>query len=291
MAFWAAIPAIASIASSVYGMVKGGNKGGGGVSETPDKEKWQLELGNQLKDWASKYISSYVPGEAYTGKMVSATPTGEESKGLSYLNSFMNKGFGNMGQLAEQELKNTLTNKYDPYNSAYYQSMRTGQQAELQDSIDVMRRGQGSRGTYFQDTSMREENKLRERGTNYLNQLLGNMAENERARRFSAVEPAMGIEKYQSGLDLEKAKAGLGYGSLQRTLENQDLEAKYNEFKRQRGELTKPLDVASSLFGSNMNYSVKDYQPPQGASTFERIMSGLPGLIQQGQNAWGSIFN
>ena len=87
-------------------------------------------------------------------------------------------------------------------------------------------------------------------------------------------------------------QAATSTGALPRIIEQAGLERKYEEFQRQRGELGKVPGIAQSAFGTNVPYGFKDFQPqgaaPQ-ASTLERIMGNLPGLIQGGKDIFGML--
>ncbi len=42
---------------------------------TPDKEKWQLGMGEQLADWAQKYMGQYQPGKDLSKAMLNIYPS------------------------------------------------------------------------------------------------------------------------------------------------------------------------------------------------------------------------
>ncbi len=243
------------------------------VEQTPDKEAWQLSSGKAISDWAQKYLASYQPGAEYGGDLTAKKIAPGEAAGQDWLMKFINQpATGENYGLAADEIKKTLTGGYDPYTSPFYQATREGAMREQQDAIDAQKRGQGYRGTFFQSTGLGEERKLREGTTNYLNQILGKMSEQERQNRLSAVSPAMELEKYATGAPLAKASAGMTLGSLPRLIEQGDLEARYKDFLRKQEELSGTLGAAQGVFGTGMNYGVKSWETP---SPFERIMNSV----------------
>jgi hypothetical protein len=149
---------------------------------------------------------------------------------------------------------------------------------EQGDAIDAAKRGQGVRGSFFQSTGLGEERKLRQNTTNYLQQLLGSMAEKERGNRLGAVDKAMSLEQYSQGAPLAKAQAGTTLGALPRLIEQADLESRYKDFLRKQEELGGVTTTAQNAFGTNINYGIKDYQAP---SAFERIMGPMLGIGSQ----------
>ena len=244
------------------------------TSLTPDKEQWQLDTGSQLASWAQKYLKQYQPGKAYEGTLpgeVGMAPG--EVAGQDWLMQYMNQpATGANYDLAKNEIQKTLTGQYDPASSDFYKATRTGALKEEQDAVDRIRRGAGARGTFFQDTGIRTEGKARENTANYLQQLLGSMAQQERQNRLGAVAPAMQLEQYAQGAPLAKASAGMTLGSLPRLIEQGALESKYQDFLRKQQELSGVSGVAQGVLGTSMNYGVKDYQQ---SSPFERIMQTI----------------
>jgi len=241
-----------------------------------DKEPFQLESGQAVADWAKKYMPGYVPGAEFGGKRT-AGMSPQETQGMEWLQKYMNQpNTGENYNLAAGEIKKTLTGGYNPATSDFYQATRQGAMREQESAIDALRRSQGYRGTFFQDTGVREEGKVREGTANYLQQLLGSMGEKERQNRLAAVPQAMNLEQYAQGAPLAKAAAGMSLGSLPRLIEQGDLEARYQDFLRKQTELGGTIPAAQGVFGTSVNYAVE--QP--ASSPFDRIM----GLATMGGN-------
>ncbi len=242
------------------------------VKQEPSKEPWQLGAGEALSSWGQKYLSQYDPAKAYGGQFT-APMSPLETQGQSWLSKYMGQeGPGKGYQLALDEYQKTLTGGYDPFTSPFYQATRTGAGYELESSIDKMRRGQAARGAYFTDTAMREENVLRKESTNFLTRLLGELQEKERARRTQVMPFGMELEKYKTGLPLEKAKAGITLGTVPRMIEQADLEARYNDFLRKQEGLSKSLGATQGVFGTGMDYGIRNWE---AESPFERIMNSV----------------
>ena len=141
------------------------------LTQQPLQPQWQQDLGKQLGGFASQYLDKFSPGEAFTGKL-SAGISPLETQGMGFLQKYLDRGPGTGLDLAKGEITKTLTGGYDPATSPFFKSLREGSKADLEESIDVARRGQGARGTFFQDTSIREESKLRGKTQNFLNQVI-----------------------------------------------------------------------------------------------------------------------
>jgi len=255
----------------------------------PDKPESAMAAGGALSSWAQKYLQKYEPGKAYEGKLTA--PMGAaETKGQDWLMQFLDqKGPGDMYGLAADELKKTMTGGYDPHTSKYYQAMRTGAGYEMEDAVDQLRRSQGARGAYFTESARGEEADMRRKGSNYLMQLLGELSEGERGRKWEGVGKAMELEKYETGLPLEKAKAGATTGAIPRMIEQSDLESKYQDFVRQQKELGGVVGAAQGVYGTSVGYGVKEYETP---SPFERIMESVGGFAGNlaGSGAFNNLF-
>jgi hypothetical protein len=239
------------------------------VKQEVQMPSWQSSAASALSSWAQKYLSQYVPGQAYSGKLTAPMAEGEKA-GQEWLAKYLNQPqYGEAFGAAKKELLDTMGGeRYDPTKSEFYRPLREGVQYEVQDAIDAARRGQGARGTYFQDTSIRDENKIRERGSNFLAQTLGSLSEKERERRLGAVPQLMDLEQYEQGVPLERAKAGSTIGSLPRLIEQSDLEAKYKDFVRQQEELSAVPGATQGVMNTRVPYTT----PMETSSPFERIM-------------------
>jgi hypothetical protein len=250
----------------------GGKKDEEAKKGAPDKEDWQMSSGKAVADWAQKYLSSYVPGKEYPGQLTATTPAPGEASGQEWLMKYLNSpNTGENYQLAADEIKKTLTGGYDPATSPFYKATREGAMKENTDAIDRARRGSAARGGFFNDRALAEEGNIQTNTSNYLNQILGKMAENERGNRLNAVGGAMELEKYSQGAPLAKATAGMSLGSLPRLLEQGDLETRYKDFLRKQEELSGTIPAAQGVFQTSVNYA----QQQQQASPFERIMGSV----------------
>jgi len=249
-----------------------GDDGGEEVQQTPDRPAQQTAVGNQLGSWASRYLDQYVPGKEYEGKFTA--PMSEAEKlGQGELLQYLKKpsATGDIFAAGKDEILKTLTGKYDPWKSKEYQAFREGALSEEQDLIDRMRRGSGYRGTLFQDTSMRDEGLARSKTSQYLDQLLASLSNQERQNKLNVLPQALGYEKYEQAAPTAKATAGLTLGSLPRMLEQADLEAQYQDFLRKQNELGQVPGIAQGYYqtqGPNYGYG-GSYSAP---SPFERIM-------------------
>lgn len=242
------------------------------VQQTSDRPNQQQAAGDQLGAWAQKYLDQYVPGKEYEGKFT-APASAQETAGLGWLDKYLGEknATGDLFGAGKEELMKTLTGKYDPRTSDFYKSTREGALQNEEDVIDRMRRGAGVRGSLFQDTSLRDESKVRQGTGTAMDTILAGLAEKERGNRLTATTQALNYDKYEQAAPLAKASAALTLGALPRMLEQADLESQYKDFLRKQEELGKVPGIAQNYYGTqapNYGYS-GSYEAP---SAFERIM-------------------
>jgi hypothetical protein len=278
MAFGAilgALPAIGGIASGI-GSLFGKKDKKKSVSQQPMMPGFQLETGENLAKWINQYLQQYKPGEAYGGTFT-AGPTGQEQTSLQILDQILKgSATGDTFAAGKQQIMDTLSGKFaDPSKSQYIQSSQTMAERNLQDAIDAARRSAGSRGTYFTTASLGEERELQTRTQDYLNNIIGQFMETERGRQFAAAPIAQEMDKYEKlAAPLAQVQAGQTYGSLLRDIEQGDLERKYQDFTRQRGELSALPGQAQSMYSGQPSYGIKNWETA-GQSTLDRIVGAV----------------
>jgi len=255
------------------------------VEMTPDKEGFQMKAGQDLANWFSKNLSQYTPGKDYTGNFT-ASMTQPEKMSQDFLLQYLNsEGTGDLFGLAKDEVSKTLTGGYDPYTSEYYKPFKEAALNEQADAIDRLRRSQGARGSYFHEGVMRDEADVTNTTTNYLDQLLATISQNERANRMNVIPTALQMDQYETNIPLAKTQAAQAYGSLPRLIEQSDLESQYQNFVRQQNEKATIPGVGQGVFSTPINYGVKSYETP---STFERIMQTAGPLIGEAAAAFAT---
>jgi hypothetical protein len=275
----------------------------GGKKETtklePMMEKWQLALGKQLgglgKDWLSKLSSSgFIPGQEYGGQYTA--PMGsQEMSTMDMLTKFLGGSpTGDLFNQAKGQIGDTLSGKYmDPNTNPYIKAMSKLAGTNLEDQINASKAARGGRESYFHTQGIAEEGKLRGNTMDNLNALIGQVLESERSRQYGAAPIAAEMDRYQNvTAPLQQISAGQQYGALPRMLAQNDLEGKYNEWKRARGEATIPLNLAQNLFGTQVPYGIKEFET-QGQSPFSQIagiaMKLLPLLAGPAGAAAGGV--
>ncbi len=291
MAFWAAVPAIASMASSLFGKKK---SGGDTVAQQTVLDPRQSAAADSISKYIQQYMSQYQPGKAYGGDRV-AGMSGFESTGLNRLEDFLAAPeTGDLFGAASQNVMDTLGGKFaDVNNSPFIKAMTNLSKMNLKDAIDTSRRSAGSRGAYFTDSAIREEGRITDRTLANLDSIIGEFTNQERGRQMQAVPLAQSLEKYKNiDMPLSKVGASQTFGALPRLLEQADMESQYNDFKRQQEELGKVPGQAQQFFGTNTPV-VPSYTNPvvQENTPFGTIMNMISKLNFGALSGTGDIWS
>lgn len=293
MGFWAAIPAIASVAGSLFGKKKSGGETVPAQTLLPG---YQQQAGEQLGDYIKKFMAQYTPGKEFPeGFDVFGQPTQEESAGMTRLNQFLAQPELNaLLSGAEQNVVDTLGGKFlNPAESPFIRSMVNLSKMNLDDLINQSRARAGARGTYFTKEAQAEEGRLAERTQNFLDKTVGEFIESERGRQLQSVPLALAIDQYRNlDVPLKKIEASQTFGSLPRLLQQAQLEAEYQDFQRKQGELGKVVGTAQDLFGTNTPY-IPSYTTPivQGNNTLGNILGMISKLNLNAMSGTGSIWD
>jgi len=259
------------------------------VTQEPMMPDWQLETGKQLAALIQKAMAGYNPGETYKGNL-SADMTGFEKSGLGVLGDYINApNTGDLFGAGKQQVMDTLGGKFaDPNQSPFIKSMMNLSNMNLQDQITQARGQAGARGTYYTDSAIKGENTLRERTMNNLNAIIGQFIGNERDKMFQAAPLAQGMDQYANiTAPLSKVGASQTLGSLQRLMEQSDLERQYQEFMRQRGEQSGLVNKAESLYSTSVPYGIKSMSSKSPSTLMSILGEIIPAFGSYNTHKYG----
>lgn len=245
----------------------------------PMMEDFQLKSGKVIGDLVAKFLPGYGPGQPYKGQMTAGL-TEQEKASLAILSKMLTSpDTGELFGLGKQHISETLRGKYaDPGKSPFIQSMQKLARKDLEKSIDVSRARRGGAGQFFTSKTLEEEGKLEESTLDKLNVLIGSFIEGERGRMLRSVPLATQMDEYETfTAPLKKITAGQTLGSLERIVQQAELERRYQDFIRQNREYQNLMGAGQNLFQTKVPYGFKDYEIP-GSSKFDRTM-GIAGQI------------
>jgi hypothetical protein len=284
-------PILAQMAGDIWGKKK---NTGATITAEQMMPKWQSQTGQDLSTWIQQYLKNYVPGAGYTGQFT-AGATDLEKSGLDQLGDIMKApATGDLFAAGKQQVLDTLGGKYaDASSSPYIKSMINLSKQNLGDLVTQTRAQRGARGTYFTKAGLKEEGLLNERTANALNATIGDWLNTERGRQFSAAPIAQQMDQYGTlTAPLAKVGASQTYGNLMRTIQQSDFESQYQDFVRQRQELSALPNQAQSLYSTRSEYGVPSWKMPdtQENNSLGNIMGILSKLNLAGFGDKGDIW-
>lgn len=293
--------ATATAASGALGFASNflGKKKSGGDTISADQmiPSWQADSGKALSAWAQRFLPDYTPGAAYGGQFT-AGMSPEEQKGLGTLDGFLNgPGTGDLFAAAKGQTLDTLGGKYlDPNQNPWIKSMTALSSQNLGDQINAARASEGARGNFFSSGSQNNERLLRERTLNNLNATVGQALQTERQNQVNAVPVAQALDQYANNtVPLSQVNASQTYGALSRTLSQADLESQYNDYLRQRNELSGVPSAAQGVYGTQQPYGLKSVTSP--VTETNTPLANILGLVSKlnlgslggGGNIWSNL--
>ena len=224
-----------------------------------------------LANYVSQYGPQYQPGKAYGGQFT-AGMSGFEGRGLDqFLSQYLNEGVSGQTGDVRNLLNQTITGGFDPGTSQYYQALRNASQYNRGQAIRDTNADLGARGKYFSSEAVNKYGDINAQTANTLNLSMAELANQERNRSMSAVPQALGLEQFLAGIPLQKATAAMGLGALPRELEQADMEQRYQDWKRQQGELGQVINASQGVSQTQMQQTAPAYKP----STFESFIAPL----------------
>jgi hypothetical protein len=274
-----------------FSKIFGGGKQQSPVQSTPTGTAGQQQVGTQLADFFQKHLARFTPGAAFQGPLSITDPTATERTGIQQLSQFLSSpNTGPLFQAGAQQLRDTLAGRFaDPATSPFIQSQTALNRLNTQDALDATRRSAGSRGAFFSRSAMNAEQQLQNRSLANLQATIGDFQERERGRQFAAAPIAQQFDQFQRFMaplaKLEAASSGLS--GLTRTLEQASLERNYQDFVRQRNELSQ-LPGQALNFANAGNLSASFARDPQQSAFPQLLGQALGGL---GQSGGGGFFN
>lgn len=274
-----------------------GKKKGGGETISPEQliPSWQQQTGKDLSAWVQKFLPNYTPGQAYGGQFT-AGPTGQETAGLGILDKYLgSSGTGSLFGAGKNQILDTLSGKYsDAMTNPFIKSLTASSNMNLQDSINSARRTAGARGNYYSSSAIKNEDELRRRANTDLNTQVGGILQQERQNQFNAAPISQVLDQYENQtVPLNAVNASQTYGSLQRTIDQANLEAKYNDYINQRKELSALPGIAQGNYGTAGQYGIGSLTAPQTEqpSSLSNILSTISKLNFGALGGQGDIWS
>lgn len=237
-----------------------------------DEQKNAMALLNQLGTTGS--IPGLDLGAGYTGSLGNFNLTGSETLGLNRIFNTL-QGLGS-GAEARNIVSGVANTSFNP-NSEEYQAFKRMAMRENSAANDALNRESAITGSRFGTDIIRQKQELGAKTSDILTSKLADLANLAQNRQLQASQALAQI-------DQQNLQNAFTYGALPRELENQEANAQYKEFQRQRSEKLGQVDALSTVLNKNVPYGVKSQTYTTSSPTL------LGSLLQTGLTAAGSYF-
>ena len=209
-------------------------------------------------------------GEAYGGSLGNFDMTGIEGQGLEGLQQLLQGGNSQDVQGARSTFQNLADTTFDPsdpksgYASFQRQLARSGKESE-----DILSRNEAIQGSRFSTAAGQSRVDLAERMQDIRGGKLAELFQSGRQQQLAGAQGLAGLADSEHSRKAQSVEMATRLGGLQRDLKNQEAQAKFSEFQRQRGETLARLDLMSNT--ANIN-------PYSGISSLPGSPSAFSGL-------------
>ena len=168
-------------------------------------------------------------------------------------------------KLGMGELKKTLGGEfYDPKTSDFWKGYRETSEMEQEQGVaDLRRRGQLGGGLFSTGVAREEAGYVKGMGVERTMQL-GALYEKERDRKTHAVGQALGYAGFEEQGTMNRLTAGSTIGAIPRLVENQKLEALFNQiFGQNKADYIQEGKQNESIYAQALGQSEADFAQQQ----------------------------
>lgn len=215
-------------------------------------------------------------GTPYGGSLGSFSPTQLEQSGLSQL---FGGGMGTNTALqgAESTFSRLANAAFDP---SVLEPFRKAAYREQGEANDILNREGAISGNRFGTAILGEKRELAENTQNMLQQKLAELFLNQQNVSLAGAQGLAGVGGQQANLAQQNLSNLFNYGALERQLKNQEAQAQYNEFTRQRSEELGRIDLLGQEANRNPYLGVSSL--PGEATPFQSLINTVLGGIGSG---------
>ena len=275
----AILPMLGKIAGSTAGQagIMGGLSAlfGGGQGEdikledqrTPE----QLQMAKMLQSLASTGSGGGINlGEAYGGSLGNFDLSGQEQSGLASLfgqqptNAALSQAQDVYSKMAGAAFDPSVL---DPFTKA---ARKSGLEAN-----DILNRESAISGSRFGTGILQRKGELSADVESGIQQELSKLFLNQQNVSMQGAAGLAGVGGQQANMAQNNLQNMFTYGSLQRDLKNQEAQAKYNEFNRQRNETLGRVDLMNQEASRNPYLEVSSI--PGSPSGFSSLINSVLG--------------
>lgn len=243
---------------------------------TPEQQQAMSSL---LQFGQTGQVGNFQAGQAADLSGFNFNLTGPESQGLNALNSLISQGSVNGIDTARKNLTNLsnpnldFTDPSSPFAAFSRQVSRATQNAS-----DVLNRDAAITGNRFGTQIGKQKTDLAAQQSDILTSELGRLFEGAQNRSLQASQGLGQLAAVEDQINQSRIAQAFNLGSIQRDLQNQQAQLKYNDFIRARDERLNSIGGLNTVFGRNVDYGLKSLTTEQ-PSVFQSILGEFSPIV------------
>ncbi len=142
---------------------------------------------------------------------------------------------------------------------------------ELTDRADAFKRTASFAGNLFSSDTIQNLGDVQSRGQDVLTEQLANLANRSLDRKVSAAGTATGVSGLIEQIQQGRIASAIGFGGVERNLQNQGIAAQRGEILRRRDEELSRINAATGVLSSSPQFGVRSLNIPQ-PSPFQGVL-------------------
>lgn len=231
--------------------------------QVPLQSKEQKKARQMLNDFArTGRFGSFTAGQDLGLGIGDYNMTDPERTGLSTLQNLLRSGIPEQYRLGDDALRDLL-NPSPEAIEAQFSPFKTIVDRQLRDSSDALKRRASFAGNLYSTDTIRSLGDIEARGNETLTAKLAELTNEALNRRLQAIPLAFRSGAEQEDIAMGRIGASQTYGSLTRRLNDERIKSRDAEILRRRQELQLPIQAASNVAGSNVQFGVPEIRTPQ----------------------------
>jgi hypothetical protein len=270
---WLAAAVAANAIPGIAKMFGGGeDEESGDIQTISTLNPEQQALFSKYAPWLQSKVGQGLP--AYTGEMVAPTSS-FETAGLSKLGEYL-QGTPDIANFGLTQYKNALAGMNPTETANWYNEYVMPEQKRMQEEVvipGVREAYAGPLSAYYSEPRMGAEARSWNQFGTTQQGALGNAIMSERQSARSLLPYLTEMSKLEGGMP--QIEAAMTYGAVPRAIQQANLTAKFEEFKRTTPELSPVIDMIQNLLNTQTMAAFGPGGQTIAPSPFASLLSAL----------------
>lgn len=266
--------------SEVYNALKPGQQTvNQQVMETPEQKAARLRLDQFSRTGTYDFGGgkTFSAGDAYTGELGDFSLSPQEQQANTRLSGLISGGRSDLYNAGQKTIQDLLTtDRFDPYSAnGEFTPFKDAVNLETQQAQGRAKNAAAFSGNLYSKNTNSNLADIESSANLQLQSKLAQLFSDYTGRKIQGANTALDYEQAGQNMDLNAIGAGFQYGGLQRNLNTANDQARLSEFLRQRQELMTPINTATTLAGTNPNYSVPSVTTQTPSPWLDLLKTGI----------------